>query len=400
MERDIQKRVTREVRAMTKREVIVKAIEGSVTWLQAADLVGVSARQMRRLKRIYETRGYAGLLDHRGGRPKSHRLKAATIAELCRLKRQYADFSVKHFHEFATERHGLKVSYTATKLVLQAAGLSEKAPGRGKYRRKRERRPLVGMMVHLDASTHEWIAGLPRHDLVLALDDADSRILFARFVEQEGTVSTLEALSSILRRYGRFCELYTDRGSHFCRTDEVGRGPAPEQNGQVSRVLKALGIRHILAHSPQARGRSERMFQTVQGRLPQELRAQGIRDYAQANVYLETVFVPDLNSRFTVEPAQRDSGFVKLAGLDLDLDLLLSVQHERVVGNDNTVAFQSLSLQLTPTATRRHYARCPVLVHEFLDATLGVTYQGRRIARFDRHGRPLPEQTPRTQRRA
>ncbi len=247
------------------------------------------------------------------------------------------------------------------------------------------------MLVHLDASTHEWIAGLPMQDLVVALDDADGRILYAQFFAQEGTASTFAALEAVLRKFGRFCELYTDRGSHFCHTERVGEGPAEEQNGQVSQALRALGIRQILARSPQARGRSERAFGTIQGRLPQELRLNRITDYGAANRYLEQVFVPDFNRRFTVTPAQTESAFVKLAGIELEL--VLSSKHTRVVGNDNTVSFKGLILQLPSTKQRLHFARCPVTVHQFSNQTLGVSYQGRLLARYDSAGGlrpPLP----------
>jgi len=374
---------------VTRREVILKAIEGRLTWLQAATVLGISARHMRRLKEKYEQFGFGGLRDMRGGTPRRKRIAVETIRELLRLRRErYPDFSVKHFHEFVTEKHGLRISYTWAKLVLQGAGLAEKAPTRGKYRRRRERRPMVGMLVHLDASTHGWLAELPMQDLVVALDDADGRILYARFFEQEGTFSTLHALEHVLTRYGRFCELYTDRGSHFCRTPKAGGRADEDSNGQVPRVLKALGIRQILARSPQARGRSERAFGTIQGRLPQELRAAGITTYEQANRYLEEVFVPDFNRRFTVKPLEKGSAFVPVVGIDLKL--LLSVQHERIVRNDSTVSFKRLLLQLPPGRDRLHYVRCPVLVHELLDGNLAVSYQGRLLARYTCDGAPWP----------
>jgi len=265
---------------MTRKEVMLKAIDGRLTWLQAADVLGMTARHMRRLRGRYEEHGFGGLRDGRGGRARRKRIPVKTISELLRLRRDtYPDFSIKHFHEFATEKHKLELSYTWTRLVLQEAGLAPREPGRGKYRRKRERRPMTGMMMHLDGSTHEWIAGLPPQDLIVMLDDADGRILYGRFVPQEGTMSTLAALKHVLVRYGRFCEFYTDRGSHFCTTSEAEAGPDEVQNGQVPRVLKVLGIRQILARSPEARGRSERAFGTIQGRLPQELRLAGIKSY-------------------------------------------------------------------------------------------------------------------------
>ncbi len=373
---------------MTRKEVIVRAIAKELTWIQAADICGITARQMRRLKQRYERQGYDGLVDGRSGKPRRQRIPLQTIEQLCQLRRQkYAEFSVQHFWEKATEEHGLQISYTWTKLALQAAGLAEKSPGRGKYRRRRERRALRGMMLHLDGSTHEWLVGEPMQDLIVLQDDADSRIHYAQFVPQEGTQSSFAALQHVLQRAGRFCELYTDRGAHFCHTPLAGQAATTEHQGQVSRALKALGIRQILAYSPQARGRSERTFQTIQGRLPQELRAAGITTYAAANEYLERVFVPDFNRHFTVEPAQAGSAFVPLIGVDLEL--LLSVQHERTVNNDSVVSFESVSLQLPRRSDRVHYVRCPVLVHEFPEGTLGVSYQGRLLARYSRMGELL-----------
>lgn len=376
---------------MTKKDVMLKAIEGRITWIQAADILGISARHMRRIKTRYEEFGFDALRDHRGGKPRRKRIALATVEKLLALRRtRYADFSVRHFWEHATERHGLELSYTWALLTLQAAGLAEKAPARGKYRRRRKRRPMRGMMLHLDASTHAWLGeDWPMADLVVMLDDADGRILFARFVEQEGTASTFAALEHVLRRHGRFAELYTDRGSHFCRTSRAGAGPDEIQQGQVSRALRAVGIRQILARSPEARGRSERAFGTIQGRLPQELKLAGITDYEAANRYLDQAFIADFNHRFTVKPAQSESAFVPLAGIDLRL--LLSIQHQRVVANDNTVSFDRLVLQLPPSRQRLHYARCPVLVHEFPDRTIGVSYLGRLLATFNQQGDLLTE---------
>jgi hypothetical protein len=275
--------------------------------------------------------------------------------------------------------------------------LVEKAPARGKYRRRRERRPMTGMLLHLDASTHRWIKDLPMADLVVVLDDADGRILYARFVPEEGTASTLQALEHVLRHHGRFCALYTDRASHFCHTPVAGESTTNHQ-GQVSRVLRSLGIEQILARSPEARGRSERAFGTIQGRLPQELRLAGIENYADANRYLEETFVPDFNRRFTVKPAQSGSAFVPLARLNLEL--LLSVQHERIVRKDSTVTFETMVLQLPPTKDRLHYVRCAVLVHEFPNRSLAISFQGRLLARYDSAGELVAPKAPVAERAA
>src|SRR5262249_11836661 len=195
-------------------------------------------------------------------------------------------------------------------------GLAEKSPARGQYRRRRERRPLRGMLLHLDGSTHQWVADQPMQDLIVMQDDADSALHYAQFWPQEGTLSSFAAVKEVLQQTGRFCELYTDRGSHFCLTPKAGQAATTAHDSQVSRALRALGIRQILAYSPQARGRSERTFQTIQGRLPRELRLQRITTYAQANRYLKEVFVPDFNRRFTVPPAQPQSAFTPMPGID------------------------------------------------------------------------------------
>ena len=375
---------------MTRNEVIMRAIAKEITWIQAAHICRISDRQMRRLKRSYERDGYKGLVDRRQGRA---RIPLNTLQQVCTLKReQYPDFTVQHFWEQLKSKHGLGISYTWTKITLQAAGVVEKSPGRGQYRRRRERRPLRGMMVHLDASRHAWLPGVPMQDLVVAMDDADGRILYARFVSEEGTASTLAALKHILTTAGRFAELYTDRGSHFCHTARAGGPPTTEHGGDVSRALKVLGIRQILAYSPQARGRSERAFETIQGRLPQELRVAGITTYEGANDYLDASFVSNFNDRFTVIPAQSASAFVPVVGVDLEL--VLSLQHTRTVQNDSTVLFRSRALQLPRSTERAHYVRCQVTVHEFPEGTLGISYQGRELARYSADGILLPSPPP------
>lgn len=388
MDKHIARQAVRKERAMTRQSVILKAIRGDIRWMHAADILGISPRQMRRIRAEWEEGGWEALMDHRNGRFVKTKILADDIREICRLKQDvYPDFNMTHFHEKLTEEHDFDISYTWTRTLLQQAGIVEKAPGRGKHRRRCERRPMRGMMLHIDGSTHEWIPGLPKWDLIVVMDDADGQILFARFVEEEGTLSTFEALKHVLVRHGRFCEFYHDRGSHFGRTAKAGEKIAEEQNGQVTRALKALGIRQIFAYSPQARGRSERAFGTIQGRLPQEMRVAGIDTYEAANTYLEEYFVPDFNKRFTVVPAQAELAFTRLVGIDLKL--LLSVQEERIVRNDNTVTFHGTVLQIPSSRNRPHFVRCPVTVHRFVDHTLGVSYQGQLLGTYSVQGEIL-----------
>jgi hypothetical protein len=385
-----ERRVGQQVRDMTKKEIILKAIEGKLTWVQAAMVLRMTDRHLRRLRARYEKYGFDGLQDHRGKTPRRTRIPLTVVRELLRLKRDvYPDLNMTHFHEKVTEKHGVELSYTWTRHLLEAAGLVEKAPGRGQYRRARERRPMRGMLVHMDGSTHAWLPDLPMRDLIVTLDDATSEILDMRMVEQEGTASTFAALEAVLSRFGRFCDLYTDRGSHFRPTQTSS---AAESDGQVSRALRVLGIGQIFARSPQARGRSERMFQTLQGRLPQELRLAGVRRYDDPR--LATVLqamTREINNRFAVAPAQPESAFVPL--VKTPLRLLLCPQHDRIVNHDHTVHFDRLVLQLPPGKTRVSYARCPVLVHEFSDGTLGVSHHGSLLASFDRKGGLLSQQT-------
>lgn len=373
---------------MKRKDIILKAINRDISWIQAATILGITGRHMRRLKILYEHHGYNGLQDHRAGRSRRKRISLDVIRKLCHLKKEvYPDFSVRHFYEYATEKHELKISYNWARIVLEEAGIVEKAPARGKHRRRRERRPMRGMLLHNDGSTHEWIQGLPKQDLIITMDDADGKILHGEFVPEEGTRSTLIALEHVLLRHGRFCEFYHDRGSHFCRTSQAGQGPDEEQNGQVTRVLKVLGIKQIFAKSPQARGRSERAFGTIQGRLPQELRLAGISDYEQGNIYLKKIFIPKFNRQFTVEPSQSESAFVPLVGIDLKL--LISVQHQRIVRNDNTVTYKNVILQIPETDHRIHYVRCPVTIHEFPQGTLGVSYQGKLLEEYHKDGQSV-----------
>lgn len=367
---------------MTRTEVLTKALEGKIRWFDAAVILGLSARQVRRLKSRFRSQGIDFHVDRRGSTPRKRRIKTETLQKLLQLRReQYSEFSVRHFHEHAVERHGLKVSYGTALAALQAAGLAEKNKARGKYRRKRERRPMAGMMLHIDASTHEWLVGQPVLDLVAVVDDADGRLLYARLVDQEGIHSTLQALEHVLRKYGRFGELYHDRGTHYGYQRNLSNGDA---HNAVQRVCNTLGIKQIYSLSPEARGRSERYFGTLQGRLPQELKLHGITTQEQANDFLKNQFIADMNRRFTVTPREKGSAFVRLVGLDMEL--VLSERHERVVDGNNVVHFQNTALQLPPPASRTSYARMPAVVHSLLDGTLAVTVGSTVVARFSKEG--------------
>jgi transposase len=353
---------------------------------EAGELLGMSGRHFRRLCDRYEEEGSEGLRDRRIGKVSSRRAPARELERMQALYRErYSDFTVKHFHEQLQRRHNYRLSYTVTRLSLQAAGLVAKAKRRSAHRKKRVRRPLPGMLLFQDGSTHRWIAALGRDlDLVVTLDDATGEIYSAIMVDQEGTMSSFLGLAETIERHGLFGALYTDRGAHYFIIPKESRKVDKTQLTQVGRALAQLGITHIASYSPQGRGRMERVFGTLQKRLPQELRVARIKTVAAANRYLKDHFVPDYNARFGVPAAEPGSAFVPYVGRPL-ADVLC-VQENRTVGADNCVAYHRRSMQIPPQRHRQHYVRATVRVHEYPDGWLAIFDGPRCLARFDPKG--------------
>jgi len=362
---------------------------GEITQEEAAELLGVSVRTFQRWADRYEDEGEAGLADRRLGRPSPKRAPGKELERMLGLYRdKYADFTVKHFHEQLVKRHGYKLGYTVTKLALHVAGLVRPAVKRSAHRKKRARRPLPGMMLHQDGSRHVWIEGRPALDLIATLDDATSEVYSMFLVEEEGTASTFRALREVVERRGLFCSLYTDRGSHYFRTPETGAKVSKTQQTQVGRALAQLGIEHIAAYSPQARGRSERAFRTLQDRLPKELRLAGISDVAATNRWLREHYIDEHNKAFAIAPEQEGTAFVPDRAEAFRE--ILCVIEERTVGNDNTIAWNGHRLQLPESRLRPHFVKACVRVHEYPDQTVSVFLGPHRLARYDQDGRLLP----------
>jgi hypothetical protein len=353
---------------------------------EAGALLGMSGRQFRRLCVRYDDEGVAGLRDRRLGRVSSRRADAMEIARMRQLYReQYSDFTVKHFHEALRRQHDYVLGYTVTRLALQSAGLVTKAVRRSAHRKKRQRRPLPGMLLFQDGSTHCWLPGTEaKQDLIVTLDDATGNIYSMFLIEEEGTQSSFLGLSEVIGAHGLFSALYTDRGSHYFFTPTVGGKVDKQRLTQVGRALSQLGIRHIPSYSPEARGRMERAFGTLQNRLPQELRLAGCTTMATANVYLREQFMPDYNARFGVVPAELGSAFVAHQGVPLAE--VLCVQEDRQVGRDNCVHWHGKSLQIPPQAHRQHYVKVTVQVKHYTDSTLSIFDGPRCLARYDQHG--------------
>ncbi|MGH7427396.1 MAG: ISNCY family transposase [Candidatus Methylomirabilaceae bacterium] len=383
-------------RAMKVQEVMLRAIDGRLKWYQAAEILGLSDRQMRRWRQRYERGGYDGLFDRCRQRPSPKRVPLEVVRQVLTLYRdRYFDCNVLHFHEKLQALHGIPLSYTWVKTALQTAGLVATAHRRGTHRKARPRRPLPGMLLHADASTHGWVPGLEgAQDLLVVLDDATSQVHYAHFVPQESTRTMLAALRAVIDEQGVCCALYTDRASHFLTT-RTGRSPHRPQAAadptQLQRTLGQLGIELIAARSPQARGRMERLWETWQGRLPQELRLTGCTTLAAANRFLAETWVPFHNRTWTVPAAGEGTAFVPYTGGQLDR--ICAVQHERVVGNDNCVQFGKRRLQIPKAAWRYSFARCRVKVYEHLDGTLSVGHGPHTLGRYNAQGRLLPPPT-------
>ena len=380
---------TAQERTMKVQEVILRAMAKKITWWEAAEILGISDRQMRRWKDRYDQEGYDGLYDRRRGKPSPRRVPVETVEKVLRLYRETSfDLNVRHFREKLVEEHQIGLSYTWVKLALQGAGLVAKGRKRGVHRKRRPRRPLPGMLLHLDASEHRWFQDDRWHDLIGVMDDATNEVYYAQLVEEESTRTVLRALRQVVEERGVFCALYSDRASHFFLTPKAGEPVDRNRLTQVGRAMKALGIQMIPAYSPQARGRSERAFQTWQGRLPQELRLAGITRLEEANRFLRERYVAEFNRRFTTAAAEPGHAFVKTKGRDLDR--IFSIQHERTVNRDNTVTVEKRILQIEKSRWRGTLAGCRVTVCEHLDGRWSVHYGPHEVGRY-RAAEGLPQ---------
>jgi len=377
-------------RMMKLQDVLLKAMAGKMHWWEAAEIVGVTDRTMRRWRERLEEHGYDGLTDRRKGKRSQRRVPVNRCEEVLRLyQERYFDLSVRHFHEKLKEEHSIQLSYTWVKQALQGAGLVKRRRRRGPHRRRRERRPLPGMLLHIDGSTHRWLNDDRWYDLIVILDDATSEIYYAQLVQEESTRTVLAGLRAVVEQQGIFCALYSDRASHFFVTPKAGEPVDKYRLTQVGRALKELGIQMIPAYSPQARGRSERSFGTWQGRLPQELRLAGIETQEAANQFLREHYVAAFNAKFAVAAAEKGTAFRRPTRTDLDW--IFTIQTERIVAKDNTFSLDRRIWQLDQTRWRHSLAGCTVTIHEHLDQTISIRYGPHVVGRYDRNGDRLPK---------
>lgn len=372
-----------EVRKMRFEEAYGGWQERRLTQEEAARLLGVCPRTFRRYIDRFEEAGLEGLADKRLTQI-SHR--RAPVDEVMRLTQRYRRYhlgwNVKHFYAWY-RRDGGKRSYTWVKSRLQQTGLVKKEKGRGKHRKRREPAPWPGMMLHQDGSRHQWVPEV-YWDLIVTMDDATDWHYSMFFVEQEGTASSFRGIQEVIEAHGLFCSLYTDRGSHYWYTEQEGGKVDKRQLTQFGRAMHQLGIEMIPAYSPQARGRSERVFKTHQDRLVKELALAGITDMQAANRYIKEVYLPAYNAEFMRPAREKGSAFVPYLGTNLS-DILCE-HHDRVVGNDNCVSFERMKLQIPKDHQRFHYVKVKVRVHRYPDGTLAIFHGPRCLSRYDLKG--------------
>jgi transposase len=375
-------------RMMKLQDVILKAMAKKLTWIEAAEIAGMSVRNMQRKRQAYIDYGYNGLFDHRRGKNSYHRVPMETAERVLALYRhQYPDFNVRHFHEKLEETEGILLSYSWVKQALQGAGLVARKRRRSRHRRRRPRREMPGMLLHIDGSKHRWFQDDRYYDLIVVMDDATSEIYYAQLVEEEATRTVMTGVREVIERKGLFCALYSDRGSHFFYTPKAGEPVDKGRPTQFGRALKELGIQTIAAYSPQARGRSERNFGIWQGRLPQELRLAGVTTLEQANRFLRERYIAEFNHKFTVPAAQKGTAFRRCGRKDLDW--IFSVQTERVVDKDNTVAIADRWWQIEKCRWRYSLAGTTVTIHDHLDDTVSIRYGPHLVGRYNSQGKPL-----------
>jgi transposase len=377
-----------EVRKMRFEEAYGGWKRGRLTQEEAARLLGVCERTYRRYLDRYEEQGMEGLVDRRLGQI-SHR--SAPVDEVIALadlyNHRYQGFTVKHFYSWYRRAHSGVRSYTWVKKTLQVKGLVPKGSRNGAHRKQRPRAPYIGMMLHQDGSKHEWVPG-KLWDLIVTMDDASSKHYSMFFIDEEGTQSSFQGVNEVIDKHGVFASLYTDRGSHYWNTPEAGGKVDKGNLTQFGRAMRQLGIEMIPAYSPEARGRSERAFRTHQDRLVKELALAGITEMNEANAYIRDVYLPAFNDEFAVPPEESASMFVSWAGAPIQ-DILCE-QYERIVGNDNCVKFDALTLQIPSDKYRFHYVKVKVRVHRYPNGTLAIFHGHRKLASFNSRGKEVP----------
>jgi transposase len=373
-----------EIRRMRFEEAYGGWQKGRLSQEEAAEILGVCSRTFRRQIGRYEENGLSGLDDKRLNQASHRRAPVDEVMALGeRYKSSYRGWNVKHFYSWYSREGGVR-SYTWVKNTLQRQGLVLKLKKKGSHRKRRDRNPLPGMMLHQDGSDHEWVLG-KKWDLIVTMDDATNEHYSMFFVHEEGTASSFQGIQDVILKKGLFSSLYTDRGSRYWFTPKEGGKVSKTQLTQFGRAMQQLGIEMIPAYSPEARGRSERMFRTHQGRLPKELAAHNITTIDATNHYLRKVYQPAFNKEFKQKPLEEGSAFIPWVGTHIE-DTLCE-HHKRTVSPDNCVSLDGIILQIPPDRYPCHYVRVRVKVHRYTDRSLAIFHGPRKLADYDENGK-------------
>ena len=390
-----EERINVGPREEKRAQVLTRVLAGQWTTKEAAALLGMSARQVRRLKSAYQEEGIRALVHSNRGRRPGHALSDEIRGQVAELARTlYAGCNDHHFCELLAEREGIKISRSSVRRILRGAGIASPRPRKApKHRSRRERMPQEGMLLQIDGSRHDWLQGRgPYLTLVGAIDDATGKVPGAVFRQQEDAHGYFLLVERIALNHGCPLALYHDRHGIFEHSTKGRMTVAERLNGkrdatQFGRLLEELGIKSIPARSPQAKGRVERLWGTFQGRLVFELRLAGARTIEEANQFLDT-FLPRYNQHFTVPPTAPGVAYRPLPFTRLPEEVFC-FKYERTVGTDNVVALGEHRVQLLAGHDRISYAKARVEVHERLDGSVAVYYRGERLA-----SQPAPSEAP------
>jgi transposase len=378
-------------RAMRFQEVILQATRGKMSWWQAAEVLGISPRTLRRWRRGYCRYGLKGLQDKRRVDRAPNGVPEPEIRRWTQLyEKRYRGYNVRHFYAVMKRKHGgCRWSYTAVRRALQLAGLVKKKHPRGRHFMRREPRPCRGELIHIDGSRHRWLTLQPDQwqCLIAVVDDASKHLLYAQLVDSESTATIMAALVAVIREHGIPQTVYSDRAGWATHTLRAGERVDRSRFTQVGRALQQLGVEHIMAYSPQARGRSERVNRTLQDRLVKELQTHRIRTIERANRFLRETFIPEYNREFGRTPALPESGFVALGAVDLEG--IFCHLETRTVQRDNTVTLDGVSLQIARQPGRRTCVGLTVEARRYLDGTHTITWGSKLLGRYNAKGRAL-----------
>lgn len=354
-------------------DIIRSTLEEKMTTKQAAEVLGLSRRQVQRLKKRVREKGPLGVLHGNRDRKPPHTFPPELKDQVTQLvKTKYFDFNFCHLSEILVAEEDLRINRETLRRWLRPLGFGGKLRKRRTHRKRRKRSTQQGQMLFLDGSPHQWFGSKPS-TLILCTDDATGRPLYGLFQDQEDLNGCLQVCLKVFTTYGLPQSFYLDRASHFTTTRHGGvhRLQHDGKSTQFERAMDEMGIRLIFSHSPQARGRAERIHGAFQDRLVSELRLRGIKNHHQATHYLNEYFIPTYGRRFAVEPEDCSTAWRPLPP-EVDIRNVLCKRFQRTVKNDNTVSVGGQIIQLLPIAYRRHFVKAKVQLHQWLDGSWHV----------------------------